>query len=351
MRGDHPLGQAAANRALQHLDPNARDAAPLLRAALTDTQPRIRLVAAEGLARVAPADKAQAVATLEALLTVKEMALRAEAALALAQLDPSSADKAVRVLRSLIQEPGFETNRTVARQLLELDLGQADVVVPILAEGLENADRKVRLAALADLAFCGRLAAPQEPVLRRCLADPDLEVARTAAEVLLLARPQLAHALLPDILGRDKDFGLFQLFDLRDQLMAQEDEDLAVQNIAKRAEEKDRSKNERQQAVTRLQALARLAISGPAARGAVVPLTRLLTDLSDPDRRGSELLGDLLAAQAIYALSRVGPRAAPAVPVLLKMARSPRSSPALRAEATAALKQIDPDAVAQTDIP
>ncbi len=351
MRGDHPLGQFAAYRALQHLDPGARDAAPLLRAALTDAQPRIRLVAAEGLARVAPADKAQAAATLEALLTVKEKPIRGDAAIALVRLDPGSANKGVRVLRSLFQEPGFKPGRTLARQLLDLDPGQADIVVPVLAEGLADGDRKVRLAALSDLAACGRLAAAQESVLRRCLVDPDPDVARTAAEVLLLARPQLARDFLPDILGRDKDFGLFRLLDQLDQLTAQEDEDLAVQKIARRAEEKDRSKNERLQAVTRLHALARLAVSGPAARGAVVPLTRLLTDLSDPDHRQSELLGELLAAQTIYALGRVGPRAAPAVPVLLKLARSPSNSPALRVEAAAALKQIDPDAATQADIP
>jgi hypothetical protein len=151
-----------------------------------------------------------------------------------------------------------------------------------------------RLEATLVLGSFGALAEAAVPALCAVLADPDPIVSKTAADAIIQ-------------ISRDPGTVIPRLVELLQDPSAD----------------------------TRKRAVEVLCHFGPAAQAAVVPLAAALKDHDAPVRRW-----------AAFALGEIGPEAKAAVPDLLDY-RGAAPDLRGRAVATAALKKIDPDALAR----
>jgi HEAT repeat protein len=360
---DQPLTQLAAAQALDRVGASAAEAAPVLEAALKDREPRVRLHAASGLARVDPRAVDRAADVLEAMLTDKTPELRHEAALRLARAAPARAGRAAEALLPDLKAPGRPVRRNAATALLDIDPELAGAAVFVLAEGLKERDAGERRLTLAALARQGRNAARAEAALREALA-PDARPApatpeeRVAlAETLLRVRPDRARDSLPLLIdalderagqaGKTRE--ILKLIEQLEEIARLEGgEEMVIKGRLESASKP--AANHARADVIRLDSVAKLAATGPKAKEAVPLFTTLARDPAGRADKRDETLDGVYRSQAVYGLGRIGPEARPAVPTLLKLYAEEGASPGLRRELAEALKSIDPEAARKAGI-
>jgi HEAT repeat protein len=355
---------------LNSLAPEARDAAPLLRDALKDERPGVRLGAASGLARLGRDFSAPAVPVLVDLL--KDDEYRSEAAHALADADPAAAAKAAAGLLPGLKADDRAKRLETARLLLVLDAGQAPAVAPVIAQGLAEKDKRKRLAAAQDLAALGQEDFEVSRALVKAAQDKEADVAAAAAEALIRIRPSGALAVLPDLAtARDRRDGtqvaeILKLVEVIEKIAEEQEEadralrqikedeaakkegrppkkiekETARERIAGLVERLEKAPERRNGELVQLDAVARLAKLGPPAKGAAAALEKTL-------KTGQPLM----RSQAAYALGQIGPDAKAATAALVALCKDRGQPRDLRRTALAALKKIDPEQAKGVEVP
>jgi HEAT repeat protein len=130
-----------AAQALGHVGPDAGDAVPALRAALTDRSPDVRIAAAEALGKVGPA-AAEAVPAMAALLKEEQPARVVRALKALRKLRGSNY-QAVPAFVEATRHPDAETRENAAEALGEAGAAAKDAI-PVLQGLLDDDNARVR---------------------------------------------------------------------------------------------------------------------------------------------------------------------------------------------------------------
>jgi HEAT repeat protein len=325
--------------ALRNVSPDARDAVPVLEAALADRHVLARVFAAAALVRIDATRRGQAAPVAEAALADKDLEVRFEAAEALVDIDPSRAAKVSTALLPSLEDRSVDTRLRVAAAVLRFDPARRKDLLAALLAVVKDAEKTDRLQALALLAQLGDAAEDAKKTLRTLTKSKDADVGVAAAEALMRLQPDRARPFFPALLEQqarrnpgNSTADLLRLIDGLEELSREEGKEKEwverlVELLAQKDERKDRD-------LLRLDALFRLAALGPKAKDAVPVLMKTVRDESLPVR-----------SQAVYVLGQVGPAARDAVPVLLKVARDRDGQPLdVREAAVAALKQIDPAA-------
>jgi HEAT repeat protein len=249
---------------------------------------------------------------LVASLTASDVRVRRGAALALGALGVPVRE-AVGPLSKALADPDQGVRMEVARALWRLDPLRADALVPVLTAALADPDLQVPRSAAATLEEMGPAAVAAVPALRQALEAKDVLLHEAVARALGRIGP-LAAAAVPDLVG-----------------------------LAKR----DRA------------AVLALGAMGPAAREAIPELLELLKTRSDlpaalalaaldsSRKEGLPVLRAQIGSANLrdridtwVALARLGPAAAEAAPQLLE-----REYEGMQVLLPFVLAQIGPDAV------
>jgi HEAT repeat protein len=349
---EHTLVWIMADSALARTDPKTKDLLPVLDAGLKSDKPRIRLVAARALARVAPQRQKDALPVLHQGLEDRDS--RWLVAHDLLEMDGSQKEVVIKAFLPLLKAEGKDRLQA-ALFLLPHAAGEREQVKGVLREAMKSDDVSVRLRAVEGLADWGPKATPAEDVLRAALEDRDSKVVIAAAEARLRIRPEKARelfSLLLDLLAKhDQQARAAQeLIGLVEQLrkiheaemeklkgMGKSTEELEAEwvadlarNIEKplRGEVKEGKRGE----LLQLYFILEVGRLGAKAKEAVPVLTRVLAGGKTP----------LLRGQAALALGRVGSGARAAVPLLVEVYKSERERDDVRHCAHQALLKIDP---------
>ncbi len=177
------------------------------------------------------------------------------------------------------------------------------------------------------------------------------------AEALLRVRPDKGPELLPLLIDAlderagqpGKTTEILKLIEQLEEIARQEGGEERV--IKGRVESASKPAADHARAdVLRLDAVVKLAATGPKAKEAVPLFTALARNPAGRADKRDETLDGLYRSQAAYGLGRIGPDARPAVPTLLKVYAEEGASPGLRREAAEALKSIDPEAAKKAGI-
>lgn len=305
-------GDPFVARQLAWLGPQAREAAPSLRAALADRRPRVRASAAAALAHVEP-DATEAIpALIEALNGLDEEIDVWDVAGALARFGPKSR-AALPALIRLTQKGGVDED--VLKALVQID-PEGAACLPALISALTHEESEVVDAAATALALLGPRAKDAIPALTAAMtrdlkASNGYDAQAAAVDALRRIDPDgtsAVPALIPVLKHRRHSFDEFPL-------NAAGGDDFSVAAAAARA----------------------LGDFGAGAKAAVPALTD-----AAQSREKDDANWDVRKA-AILALGRIGPAARSAVPVLRDMANDGRTNAQFLPELTAALAQLAPD--------
>ncbi|HUY20487.1 MAG TPA: HEAT repeat domain-containing protein [Candidatus Binataceae bacterium] len=233
LKNKNPQVRLAAVAALQMRQGAAKAAAPELAEALKDSNPNIRALAADDLSRIGPPAKI-AVPALSAVLNDPVRYVRDSAAYALAKIDPTDkasvpiliealrSDQSVQHWGAVEALGGMGRNALDATPMLELQLATnqqpsfraaiAKVLGPIagasaapsLARALTgDQDPRVRVAALSAITALGPDGAAAIPALVKALGDGDRRIRDGAAETLAGLGKSATPALIAALRNRD----------------------------------------------------------------------------------------------------------------------------------------------------
>jgi HEAT repeat protein len=370
-------------RASWHVASLGSEGVQLLRELVSDTDPRVRLAAAQRLAwcpgqadallPVFLADLRDPKSETHGQTIVSLSSLGAHAGRILPALQDYLAQAgdlewdwtvevleaigpdAAPVLRQALRRDDLKQRLRAAQALCGLE-GQAAVVLPVLLAALKDADEKNRGAAVGLLGQLGPDARPAMPAVRRALYDDSPEVRVTAALALARIDPGNADSLAillkalrqagefgpealrgPGIFTEDftpelRRFGARAMPALIEMLTG---DDLPIGPLLPSGD-LDRE-------LMRARAAAVLGRMGPEARAAVPALLGLLKT-HDPfaPSTSPEILDGLhpytARGQAAHALGQMGPAAQVAVPALIALLREAlyQNHPPWAAEAEAA---------------
>ena len=299
----------------------AKLAIPALKDMLADADVQVRLQAAQSLVRIGGKEEIEAAAaTLTALLTDGQQPyVKTSAANALRQLGPEYAKLVRPVYREMLKDAQPSQRLMAARQLLQEGDEDRKLVVPVLRELVKAGQPFERIQAAQLLAQ----------------ADPDRRDEAVAALREMMKDRQTRQAAVSALAGMGPDHAAVAVPVLREMLR---ESDIGA----------------------RMQAVNALGQFGPAAKDAIPELAELLTDrqfgftaAQALGRIGSDAVPSLVKAlesgdqqtqrAAVQALSQIGPDAAAAVPVLLKMLTAPDRSGS-RVMVQSALRRIGPAA-------
>ncbi len=260
--------------------------------------------------------------------SIQTFSVRSESALGLRQAGPA-AREAVPVLITLFKQ-GDDGGRVLAANLLGEIGPRARPAVPLLREALKDRDRRVRAAAANALSRLDRRAVEAIPVLVETLREEIRTDVIPGPGIEGLARfGQPAVSALVTLL-KDRHT-VYRLADPLGLMPSPEAEVLAGQ------------------------AAWALAEIGPDALEALPALLEVLREPPNRERPESydgtddlihnlgrmELRQRSLRRTALHALSRIGPKARDAVPLLLRIAHDSVEGPAIRLAAAEALWRIE----------
>ncbi len=265
-------------------------------------------LATGALGRIGSDGNPEVVAILAGLLEARDGSIQFAAALELERLGPKARPAVpalVKALKSPIQGVRFQSSQALGK-IGNLD---ARTIMPALIAALDDEDRHVRTHAAQALAAYGAEAKAAVPKMVRLLWEfgPEFEVARSLGRIgpdAALAVPPLLFYL--DVTEPPE----------RDQTRE------AIDRIMPRTA-----------GVTVAGSIAALKAGDPAARArAAYELGRLI-EAGPPPGEGVDALGEalghpspLVRQMAAAMLCRLGPRAAPAGPALIRAARDPDES-------------------------
>jgi HEAT repeat protein len=185
-----PGRRAAAAVALGCLGRSAARAAPGLKEAVQDRQPRVRLYAAEALWRVS-GDAAASLPVLTEVLKGPDDGLRRTAAEVLGAMGPA-AREAVPALATALQDPDDDVRRLALVALGRLGPGASAAVPAILHLAQEGNDHRLRPLALQTLGTFGPAARDAVPTLVAATQDPEPMVRLQAGNALWAIDPAAA---------------------------------------------------------------------------------------------------------------------------------------------------------------
>ena len=158
-----------------------KDLAPELRKALSDPNARVRKNAAEALRKMGAVEK-DAMSELRKALSDPNASVRKNAAGALGKMGAAAKD-AVPELRKVLSDPDVSVRLSVAEALCNMWTAAKDAV-PELRKALSDLEPLVRRYALKALWNTGAAAKDAVPELRKALSDLEPRVRRNAAYVL-----------------------------------------------------------------------------------------------------------------------------------------------------------------------
>jgi HEAT repeat protein len=341
-RNKHPMAALAAWIALDNLDAEAAEAAPVLVAALKDPLPAIRSRAALGLARIDRKYVSQAVPILRQTLAEKDLDLCFQAASALIELKAGEQDRVFDALSALLKEDKASLRLRAAQQILSLLPEKTATALPVVIGVVRGKDRKLRLEAIEVLAALGPSAMPAEEALRNLFKDDDVEAALAATQAVIRMQPEKAREVFPTLVSNHDRNGMQGNADLLKLIEKLYEISLAEgdrEQLKMLTEQLRRPQKKQSVDLVQLDAAIRLAALGRKAQPATGDLVKALD-------QGSILV----RGQALLALARIGPEAKPAVPRLTELYKD-RDQPAdLRQAAARAIKAVDRDAAKELGI-
>lgn len=368
---------------------NYRDisAVPVLARALKDTDPAVRVYAAEALYQFGP-DAAPATSSLVAALSDRTehetsgfhrwpnevQSVNKLAGYALANIAQNAPDRAVPALAEALKSDDQEVHLAAARALRLAP--EAEAAAPALAAALEDPSLEVAIAAARALQQFGAGARPALPGLLKHVNDEDPILRYEVCEAIwrtrsdnseVLVRPLVGLLKIPKTPSDDPPYSdvrhdaahLLGLIGepavpaLSEALMH---EDAQVRSLAAQALRSCGSPSlsalpvllevlKDPEPEVRGQAALALGRMGPEAKSAVPRLIRLLEDTNEQ-----------VSGRAAEALGRIGPEARGAVPALARTANDMRGElqrgmwgglrrTPVRYDAAEALGRIGPEAV------
>jgi HEAT repeat protein len=178
---------------LETMGPEAASAVPVLSGALKDKSRFVRWSAARALGRIGPVEGSRVgVDALIPLLTDPDLDVRLATAVAFERLGPVAKDAVPALAQSIMNT--HVTQRAAMMRAASMralvGIGTDSVsALPAIAEGLTDADARVRRIAAESLGRFGPAARGTVPALTRALDDPDADVRRAASDALLNITP------------------------------------------------------------------------------------------------------------------------------------------------------------------
>jgi HEAT repeat protein len=182
-----------ATSAIREFGPQAREAVPLLRKALSDSSADVRGNAASALGVMA-SEAGQAAPELVSALRDTSEEVRRRAAEALGCIGPSAHDAVPALLRSF--HDSSSTVRRAAIQAVAKIAPESPDVVAAMVGALKDAEHDVRGEAIVALEGIGPKAAPAVPALIEILSGPEIYLRVWAADTLAAIGPD-ARAAVP----------------------------------------------------------------------------------------------------------------------------------------------------------
>jgi HEAT repeat protein len=386
LKSDKADLQWRAALAIGAIGSGADDAVPALTKALASDNPKVRAYAAHALGEIGPAAQSAASALIK-LAVDKDQYVRREVRDALPLIGapkeltrplmiqtlndagPVDAAAAILTLAELGAEivpqlcEALEDQRACYWACLALsEIGaDAKAAVPHLTKILDNEDPEVRIGALIALGEIGKPSAPAVSKIIQLLANDEIDGVRYAAAFALGSIGEKGPAMraLADALDSESEFlrvdsawALVRLSDKDSPLLdkavkiivdAVSSDDVAVRDLALRAVADKRIPREVARPAFR-KALAgvtdpeqlELIVDAVASMGAdaVEPCINALREKSDQ------------RIHAVRVLIKLGPTAAPAVPVLIATLKDEDAE--VRREAEFAIGSIGPEAASAT---
>jgi len=243
---DEERVRAWCTEALGNIGPSAQAAVPRMMVALRNDQSElVRKDSAYAVGKIDTQAASLAMLT-EAVQHDQAPKVRGEAAEAIAKIDRKA--RHIDVLVEALRDDEDETVRTCAARALYLLGPRASPVVPALTAALEDPSHRVRAVATTALSNAGPKAKSAVPTLRRLLTNPDHNVRLNVAIVLWWLEWD----------GEEIDPALTELLDV------------------------SRDPSRVTAPAIRIETVELLEQIGPAARGAVPALNKLLEETLDP---------------------------------------------------------------------